>query len=1202
LITDGKGDSLVYSQNGQVMGIKEYRATGGNAALLKDYHRKSDSLAQWKINFLPDTATQIYGFDYLGSGNHGIYSGSEYYPSVNGYDFRYKSVECYKTDKVVVDFGSYPEKDSVIFKDKYGVTLKLSKGNVLNFTGVAKPDTNYIYAYRGDQKVGKLMLNVYKRKPIKVCLVMVNGAHHKESFAEIKKYLDKVYKPAVVEFEIFSANFKMPELTSFSHGGSPWNSVYNDDQKRVLRAYNDSIKDGIYYLFFIDNVTDKKDGNGTMVSGYMPRGYNAGFIYDGGSAHTIAHELGHGIAGLEHVFSDSKSSGKTNNLVDYSEGEELWHFQWDEIQDPSRVWMKWNKDEEEGENIGYKNIYDYAFMFFYNQLDFGKNLVYYRLESKETNYTNRTWLTKGILNCYPGNIVFSGNVPYLYFDGEKHPIDIKDSIIYRFNFKQNELYQSISNTLNFNFIIFQNQSNDICLMNFDFIYDEDQKLWADLIFNCIGTQPCTCGFENPYKISTNIDEVYDILKKLSGFAKENQEFQYVASDGKAYRLNDGQVEESKLLDKDITRGNFTGKDLIVRFNNRNGYWQVSALGLNNSLPVANVADNQLYNKINGIQEQKEVDFETLSKKLAESTNKELLKRKLSDLDAKFSTISSNQFPSGQDFEIAEDEAFLSIVAEGWDMAKKLVTTGSFDKKYYSDGVSESSIKIPGEVTGGVEGGVSAVTDITSLVAISYDCIVDEDVRKEMCDGFKSLGDKIAEDPLKEIPMILLDIFTSSFTGLSPNEIGQMATTDDNGLRWHLIAKFSVVSTVSVIEIFVTGGAAKAGSVATKTSKISNATVLSQTASKQCIRQITSDARRYLHSLHIQKKFGDKIDDILGKLKADKLETQFYDDFVHIKVDELEDFLKSDLYSTWREAKNAQIPNKWTSDLNRLKILKKENPQVLSKFIADMKQKFSGFFDDTKFDDLHFTVKLKEGSDILDKIDLKKCNKDFSKLVSQDDFSRYVKQSKKLDENAVKGFLGDFSHFDNKHTVEEIEEKSFSFVQNAEQRKALSALAAKHIAKGWAKKKVRDFVTAWVQEFMAQAVLYPAKKYIIGDNSVNRQDFITYMFSSEVLESCTRNAFNSVIKGKNKWGNFFCDCITAESFSQWEQLIFPDDANGNEQAADVIKRNNIVDMVVACVINQFNTDGKFLKTLLVQIGKDLGTETVQDFIKYFFNNH
>ncbi|MBR4266606.1 MAG: hypothetical protein IKQ46_11195 [Bacteroidales bacterium] len=133
------------------MGIKEYRATGGNAALLKDYHRKSDSLAQWQINFLPDTATQIYAFDYLGSGNHGIFATDQYYPKSGSYDFRFKSVECGKTDNVVVDFGSYPEKDSVIFKDKWGVKLKVSKGNILNFSGVTDADTNYIYAYRGDR-------------------------------------------------------------------------------------------------------------------------------------------------------------------------------------------------------------------------------------------------------------------------------------------------------------------------------------------------------------------------------------------------------------------------------------------------------------------------------------------------------------------------------------------------------------------------------------------------------------------------------------------------------------------------------------------------------------------------------------------------------------------------------------------------------------------------------------------------------------------------------------------------------------------------------------------------------------------------------------------------------------------------------------------------------------------------------------------
>ena len=42
-----------------------------NAALLKDFHRKSDSLAQWQINFLP-YEKQTYAFDYLGSGNEFI--------------------------------------------------------------------------------------------------------------------------------------------------------------------------------------------------------------------------------------------------------------------------------------------------------------------------------------------------------------------------------------------------------------------------------------------------------------------------------------------------------------------------------------------------------------------------------------------------------------------------------------------------------------------------------------------------------------------------------------------------------------------------------------------------------------------------------------------------------------------------------------------------------------------------------------------------------------------------------------------------------------------------------------------------------------------------------------------------------------------------------------------------------------------------
>ena len=350
LVTDGKGDSLVISKNGQPMGIQEYRATGGNKALLKEYHRKSDSLAKWQINFSKYDA-QTYAFDRLGSGDHGIFATDEYYPKSGSYDFRYKSVECGKTDRIVVDFGSYSEKDSVIFKDKYGVTLKVVDKNILTFTGVSNADTNFIYAYRGDKKIGKLFLNTYQRKTYKVVLVSVNDATLPNT-STLADYLNKVYRQCVDSFEITTDKIKIDDLKSFSHGGSGVLTVYNDDQKKVLKAYDSKMQDNTYYLFFVDGVTDKKDGSGTLVSGYMPRGYNCGFIYDGGSERTIAHELGHGIAGLEHVFADSKASGNTQNLMDYATGTALWHFQWDQIQDPSRVWMKWNKAEGEGENQG----------------------------------------------------------------------------------------------------------------------------------------------------------------------------------------------------------------------------------------------------------------------------------------------------------------------------------------------------------------------------------------------------------------------------------------------------------------------------------------------------------------------------------------------------------------------------------------------------------------------------------------------------------------------------------------------------------------------------------------------------------------------------------------------------------------------------------------------------------------------------------
>ncbi|MBP5368486.1 MAG: hypothetical protein J6Z01_08565, partial [Bacteroidales bacterium] len=343
LIQGKNGEELVLTKKGQVMGKTEFNATGGNSVLLKEYHRKSDSLAQWQINFSKYDA-QTYAFDHIGSGDHGIFSSSEYYPQVGSYDFRYKSVECGKNDKVIVEFDTYREKDSVVFKDKYGVTYPI-KDRILTFTGVSQADTNYIYAYRGDKKIGKLFLNTYQKKTYKVVLISVNEAKLPK-INQLQKVLNDIFRQAVDSFEISTDTLTIKNLFPFTHGDKNRFSGYNDDQKKVLEAYDSRIQPDINYLFFIP---DGAETNG--VAGYNPLGYNFGFIYYGAGHRTIAHELAHGIASLQHPFPESQVSGNTDNLMDYNEGQSLWHFQWDKLQNPPNRIFKWRFEEKDAEEI-----------------------------------------------------------------------------------------------------------------------------------------------------------------------------------------------------------------------------------------------------------------------------------------------------------------------------------------------------------------------------------------------------------------------------------------------------------------------------------------------------------------------------------------------------------------------------------------------------------------------------------------------------------------------------------------------------------------------------------------------------------------------------------------------------------------------------------------------------------------------------------
>jgi hypothetical protein len=135
-----------------------------------------------------------------------------------------------------------------------------------------------------------------------------------------------------------------------THGGSNAVSVFNSDQKAVIKAFGSMEKDALY-LFFVENVKGK-DGD---IAGYMPLQRPAGFIYDlPNHLEIIAHELGHGAFNLRHTFSSEAyiaAQGTTDNLMDYRGGTELWMHQWKSVQDPEHVWLSFLEGEEEGKYI-----------------------------------------------------------------------------------------------------------------------------------------------------------------------------------------------------------------------------------------------------------------------------------------------------------------------------------------------------------------------------------------------------------------------------------------------------------------------------------------------------------------------------------------------------------------------------------------------------------------------------------------------------------------------------------------------------------------------------------------------------------------------------------------------------------------------------------------------------------------------------------
>jgi len=360
LVQGANGEEFVVTGSKQVMGKEEFAATGGNSRLMDDYNQEKEAKAQPSVAFTK-SPKQVYGFDAYAPVKSNIQTN---YPELkSGYRPAFKSVKSFDTDKVQAEASA-----DVTFRDEMGIP-PIKTGEDLTLRGSAGGAEMALYAYRKNSDttetvVGKLNLLSLDENHQKVYLVPVNKAAL-PNVTDLQHTLNNVYAQAVTDWVVedlspspspqgrgesgISVTFPSGNMT---HGGSNAVSVFNADQKAVIKAFETTgtMEKDALYLFFVADVKGK-DG---IIGGYMPLQRQAGFIYDVPNNELIAHELAHGAFNLRHTFSTEENTfiaaqNTTENLMDYKGGTELWMHQWKKIQSPDRVWLSFLEGEEEGE-------------------------------------------------------------------------------------------------------------------------------------------------------------------------------------------------------------------------------------------------------------------------------------------------------------------------------------------------------------------------------------------------------------------------------------------------------------------------------------------------------------------------------------------------------------------------------------------------------------------------------------------------------------------------------------------------------------------------------------------------------------------------------------------------------------------------------------------------------------------------------------
>ncbi|NQX82035.1 MAG: hypothetical protein HRT66_08605 [Flavobacteriaceae bacterium] len=240
--------------------------------------------------------------------------------------------------KISFKNSNYSEKDLIFTSEKgedYTSKFKNGKLNIRRKFEFAKENIMITYKKKDSTVRKQILLGKFGlwhaiQQEVNVVLVSVNKSTMPKG-SDTEDYLNRVYGKAGVKFSVDTDKIKIGKDVWDKNGNGKLDvsdsgmfKKYSSEELAIRNYYKskEDIDKETYYVFFTSEIPRSNNG----ILGFMPRKRQFGFVFSGSDAnHTLAHELGHGVFGLEH----SNSNGLLMNENSKSTDENFTHTDWD---------------------------------------------------------------------------------------------------------------------------------------------------------------------------------------------------------------------------------------------------------------------------------------------------------------------------------------------------------------------------------------------------------------------------------------------------------------------------------------------------------------------------------------------------------------------------------------------------------------------------------------------------------------------------------------------------------------------------------------------------------------------------------------------------------------------------------------------------------------------------------------------------------